>query len=239
MMGFLPQLGQRVAIAFTWYPKIGILASVMDSTLALVFQIAVVIMSVVVHEVSHGAVANALGDPTAKDLGRLTLNPLKHLDPFGSVLLPLLLSFTGFIFGYAKPVPYNPANLRNRRWGPALVGLAGPFANLALAVLFGLALRAVAAAPGLAAGSLLPSLLAAVVVVNLALAIFNLIPVPPLDGHWLLMTFLPASAYGLKMFLYRNSLLMLALAIFVIFPLLVPLISGLFSLIVGRGIGGV
>jgi Zn-dependent protease len=192
-------------------------------------------MSVVVHEVSHGAVANALGDRTAKDLGRLTLNPLKHLDPFGSVILPLLLSFTGFIFGYAKPVPYNPANLRDRRYGPAMVGLAGPFANIALAILFGLVLRVL---PVGLAGSLLPQLLAIIVIVNLALAFFNLIPVPPLDGHWLLMAFLPARAYGLKVFLYKNSILMLVLAIFIIFPLLMPLIRGSFSLIVGQGLGG-
>lgn len=208
----------------------------MDSgLLSIIFRIAVVIMSVVVHEVSHGAVANALGDRTAKDLGRLTLNPLKHLDPFGSVILPLLLSFTGFIFGYAKPVPYNPANLRNRRYGPAMVGLAGPFANISLAVLFGLVLRLL---PAGLAGSLLPELLAVVVVINLALAFFNLIPIPPLDGHWLLMAFLPARAYALKVFLYKNSLVMLLLAIFIIFPLLVPLITGLFSLIVGRGLVG-
>ena len=105
-------------------------------------QILVVLFSIVLHEVAHGAVANHLGDPTAKNLGRLTLNPFKHLDLFGSVLLPLMTFFIGgFVFGYAKPVPYNPNNLSDRKYGPARVALAGPLTNIAIAVLFGLVIR--------------------------------------------------------------------------------------------------
>src|SRR3989338_4951807 len=105
------------------------------------FWIVALLYSVVIHEVSHGAVANSLGDPTAKNLGRLTLNPIKHLDMFGSVLLPIITFFLGgFIIGYAKPVPYNPLNLSDRKYGPAKVGMAGPASNMAFALLFRLSL---------------------------------------------------------------------------------------------------
>ena len=97
----------------------------------ILFKILVVLFSVVLHEVSHGSVANSMGDPTAKNLGRLTLNPFKHLDLFGSVLLPIFtLLVGGFIFGYAKPVPYNPANLNDRKYGAAKVAFAGPAVNI-------------------------------------------------------------------------------------------------------------
>ncbi|MCW1888411.1 MAG: site-2 protease family protein [Candidatus Moranbacteria bacterium] len=99
------------------------------------FYIATLIYSVIVHEISHGVVALWLGDMTAKYAGRLTLNPMKHIDPFGSVILPALLIFsTGFAFGWAKPVPYNPYNLRNQKWGPVLVALAGPATNFLIAL---------------------------------------------------------------------------------------------------------
>jgi len=109
----------------------------------IVLQIAILIVSVVVHEVSHGYVAYLLGDPTAKYAGRLTLNPIKHLDPWGSVIIPLLLvvSGAGIIFGWAKPVPYNPYNLKDQKKGPALVGVAGPLSNLALAIFAGIGMR--------------------------------------------------------------------------------------------------
>src|SRR3989344_2529066 len=149
-----------------------------------IFSIAVLIMSVVIHEVSHGYAALYLGDPTAKYAGRLTINPLKHLDPFGSVILPILLAITkaGFIIGWAKPVPYNPYNVRYGRWGEALVALAGPASNLLLAFLFGLVFRL--------GGGFLPvpflSLAVSVILINVVLAVFNLVPIPPLDGSKLL-----------------------------------------------------
>ena len=154
--------------------------------------ITILIMSVVLHEVSHGVVADRLGDPTARAAGRLTLNPIKHLDPVGSVVVPLalILSGTSFIFGWAKPVPYNPYYLRDRRWGPALVGMAGPLTNVSLAVVFGLAIRS---------GTLTGPVPQAIVVINLVLAVFNLIPIPPLDGSKLMYALLPAglvSAYA-------------------------------------------
>src|SRR3989344_1629767 len=162
----------------------------MNSLLLPIFQVVVLLYSVVIHEVAQGVTANSLGDPTAKNLGRLTLNPLKHLDVFGSVVLPLFLFFISspFIFGYAKPVPYNPLNLTDRKYGPAKVAIAGPASNISLAVLFGLTLRFL---PDIFSSSLVPELLSIVVMLNLFLAIFNLFPIPPLDGHWLLLTFLP------------------------------------------------
>lgn len=174
--------------------------------------------------------AYSLGDSTAKDLGRLTLNPLKHLDPFGSVLLPLLLSFTGFVFGYAKPVPYNPLNLTDRKYGPIKVAAAGPLSNIALAVLFGVSLRFL---PVDLLSTSLPVLLSMIVFTNLVLAIFNLFPIPPLDGHWFVVTLLPAQFNGLKLFLYRYSMPLLFFFIFFIFQAFSPLILWLFALITG------
>ena len=103
----------------------------MNQAVEFIFQILILIFSVVIHEISHGAVAYAMGDNTAKEEGRLTLNPLKHLDPFGSVILPTITYLLGgFIFGWARPVPYNPYNLRNQKYGPGLVGAAGPLSNI-------------------------------------------------------------------------------------------------------------
>ena len=174
-----------------------------------------------------------MGDPTAKNLGRLTLNPLKHLDMFGSILLPLISFFLGgFIFGYAKPVPYNPLNLSDRKYGPAKVAIAGPASNISLAVLFGLTLRFL---PDIFSSSLVPELLSIVVMLNLFLAIFNLFPIPPLDGHWLLLTFLPPRFSEVRTFLYKYGFLLLLVFLFFIFPLLIPLIRGLFQLLTGIG----
>ena len=197
----------------------------------IIFGIIVVVFSVVLHEVAHGSVAYSLGDSTAKDLGRLTLNPLKHLDWFGSVLLPLFTFWAGgFFFGYAKPVPYNPLNLSDRKYGPAKVALAGPAVNLALAVLFGLLLRFL---PLALHATILPQLFQFVVFLNLTLALFNLMPVPPLDGHWLLLTFLPDRYQAFKLFLIRYSVFIFIFFLFFIFPLLFPLINLLFKVIVG------
>ena len=108
-----------------------------------IFSLVVLLFSVIIHELSHGSVANSLGDPTAKYAGRLTLNPLKHLDPFGSVILPLLLFLmqSPVLVGWAKPVPINPYNLRDQKWGHIKVAAAGPLSNIALAVFFGLIIR--------------------------------------------------------------------------------------------------
>lgn len=162
----------------------------MQPDLALpIFTIVVLILSIIIHEVAHGYVAYMLGDPTAKLANRLTLNPFRHLDPIGSILLPavLVISHSPFLFGWAKPVPYNPYNLKNQRWGEALVAVAGVGTNLILAVLFALITR-YAVAHGMA---VFASLSASIVLVNLYLGLFNLIPIPPLDGYTFLRGLLP------------------------------------------------
>lgn len=176
--------------------------------------------------------ANSMGDSTAKDMGRITLNPLKHLDLFGSVILPLLLILarTGIVFGYAKPVPYNPANLNDQRYGPAKVAFAGPASNISLAIIFGLLLRFL---PDIFSSPLIPQLFLYIVWVNLALAIFNLFPIPPLDGHWLLMAFLPEKMYAVKDFLYRYSLVLFLGFLFFIGPLLSTIVYFFMTLLTG------
>ncbi len=154
------------------------------------FQIAVLLCSVVIHEVSHGYVAEWLGDPTAREEGRLTLNPLVHLDLFGSFVLPLLLIVTGshIILGWAKPVPYNPARLwRDKKYGPLKVALAGPATNAVIALVIGLGLRF----GGIYLPPVVHGLLGFVVFLNLLLALFNLLPIPPLDGSKILTVLLP------------------------------------------------
>lgn len=154
-----------------------------------IFTILVLIYSVIIHEVAHGYAAYALGDPTAKLAKRLTLNPFRHVDLLGTVIIPGMLVFTHspFLFGWAKPVPYNPYNLKNQRWGEAIVAVAGVATNLLLAVIFALVAR-YAYAHGAGMYGDLASL---VVLTNLFLGFFNLIPMPPLDGYTFLRGLLP------------------------------------------------
>ena len=154
-----------------------------------VFTAVIFIYSAVIHEVTHGAVALMLGDPTAKLAKRLTLNPIPHLDLFGSIILPvfLILSPIPWVFGWAKPVPYNPYNFKNPGRDSVIVALAGPVSNLVLAVIFSLGLRGMAALERLGYGNgLLAAAMFLVVLINVVLAVFNLIPIPPLDGSRLL-----------------------------------------------------
>jgi len=203
----------------------------MDAT-NIIFYIIILIMSVVIHETSHGFVAEFFGDKTARNAGRLTLNPLKHLDFFGSIILPalLVLSHAGFIFGWAKPVPYNPNNLRNRKWGTVAVASAGVLANLFLALLFGLVLR-------FSSGLNIPAgfnfIISAIVIINLALALFNLVPIPPLDGSKILFEILPKSFYPLVELLERYSLIFLILFIVFFADYLYPILAFLYHLITG------
>lgn len=182
--------------------------------------IAILIFSVVIHEVSHGYAAYFLGDPTAKYAGRLTLNPLKHLDPWGSFLVPLFLTIShlGIIFGWAKPVPYNPYNLSNQKYGPALVGVAGPLSNLALALLAGVMIR-IMLVIGVEDGFFGYNILALLVVINVFLIVFNLLPIPPLDGSKLLFAFLPVSEYT-KAMLEQYGFVFLLLFLYVFSDLL-------------------
>ncbi|MDI6591673.1 MAG: site-2 protease family protein [Patescibacteria group bacterium] len=200
------------------------------------FLIAILIFSVVIHEVSHGTVALYLGDPTAKYAGRLTLNPIRHLDPIGSVILPIFLILMakimggGIIFGWAKPVPINPYNFRDQKYGSAKVALAGPGSNLAIALIFGLTLRFL---PVLSTLPGLYLMFSYIVYINILLAVFNLLPIPPLDGSHILFTFLPPGRENLKIFLSQFGIFILLFIIFFFFHWLIYLIDWIFTLIVG------
>lgn len=186
-------------------------------------------MSVVIHETAHGYAALALGDPTAKYQGRLTLNPLSHLDPVGSLLVPLFGYWAGgFIIGWAKPVPFNPYNLRNQKWGEAIVAAAGPFANIAIAVIFGLLMRL-----ELIYGFGILGIASFVVLINITLAIFNLIPIPPLDGSKILFAILPYRWQYIRGYLERFGLIFVLLFVFVFWRLISPVIFYFFHLLTG------
>lgn len=193
-----------------------------------IFEIIILIFSVVIHEVSHGYMAERLGDPTARFAGRLTLNPIKHLDLWGSIIVPLIfvLAPGNFIFGWAKPVPYNPYNLKVR-WGEAAVAFAGPLSNIIMAVFFGLLIRF-----GFLTGTLLlPALV--IVFINLILAIFNLIPIPPLDGSKILFYFLPLKFQNFRRILEKNGFIFVLIFVFLLWQFLIPIVFFLFYLITG------
>ncbi|HEY4715038.1 MAG TPA: site-2 protease family protein [Candidatus Paceibacterota bacterium] len=198
-----------------------------------IFYIVILIMSVIIHEISHGYAAKFLGDNTAEYAGRLTLNPLKHLDPIGSVLVPLILiiSKAGFVFGWAKPVPYNEFNLRNRKWGTVVVASAGIISNLTLALLFGLLIR-ISISMDFASPAFL-SISGLIVLVNIVLGIFNLIPIPPLDGSKILFSLLPAGWRRVQIILEQYSLVVLIIFIFFGWQYLSPVIFGLFKFLTG------
>lgn len=198
-----------------------------------IFYVIILIMSVVVHEVAHGLVALWYGDPTAKLSGRLTLNPIKHLDLFGSILLPLLLVISNapFLVGWARPVPYNENNLRDKKWGTIAVASAGIISNLLLAIIFGIAIR-IATAINFTNEAFF-FITSAIVFVNIVLAIFNLMPVPPLDGSKILFSLLPPQYKHIEVFLEKYALIVLILFIFFIWKLISPAIFILFSLITG------
>ena len=210
----------------------------MDSATTFIFQLAILIFSVVIHEVSHGLAANALGDPTAKYAGRLTLNPFKHLDPIGSFFVPLLgFLFGGIIIGWAKPVPYNPYNLqvRNKDAGSALVGAAGPLANIFIAVIFGFLVRiSVVWTQGLGEAAIsLVEIMGGIVFINLALAVFNLVPIPPLDGSKVLFSLLPYQWQGLKAILEQFGFILLLIFIFYFSHWILPAVLFMFRFITG------
>jgi Zn-dependent protease len=179
-----------------------------------IFSLIVLLFSVIIHELAHGYVAFSLGDPTAKYAGRLTLNPLKHLDPFGSVILPLLLLLAtagqGPIFGWAKPVPINPYNFKDQKWGTLKVAISGPATNFGIAIIFGLIIRFLkmpATVPFI-------ELLGIITIYNFLWGIFNLVPIPPLDGSWILFRFLPPAAEKFRLWLQQYGLFILIFFIF-------------------------
>lgn len=196
-----------------------------------IFSILILIFSVVIHEVSHGYAAYFQGDNTAKYQGRLTLNPLKHLEWFGSFILPVMSYFLGgFIIGWAKPVPFNPYNLRNQRWGEAIVAVAGPLSNICIALFFGLFIRFGVLSQF---GQAFVYIASTIVFINLILATFNLIPVPPLDGSKILFSVLPYSMLDVRNFLERNGIFVLIFFVFFLWQFILPVVSWEFHLITG------
>jgi Zn-dependent protease len=197
--------------------------------ISLIFFFLIIIPSAILHEFSHAWMAFYLGDDTAKRAGRLTLNPLPHLDLFGTILMPIFLfiiSGGSFVFAYAKPVPYNPYNLRNQKTGPALVGLAGPLANLLVAIIFGILFRF------LPVGSF-ATLISIIVYANILLAVFNLVPIPPLDGSKILYAILPDRSIKVKIFLDRYGFILVLFFVFFAFQIILPIISLVYRLITG------
>lgn len=188
----------------------------MSSGIQTILWLLLLLPSITFHEYMHGWAAYKLGDPTAKNAGRLTLNPLKHIDPFGTVLLPLLLAMAGGpIFGYAKPVPVNPRYFKDIRKGDLITGVAGPAANLALALVGALAVRAADVfSPTLSGGWAWVYLIGALLVrTNLVLMFFNLIPLPPLDGSSIVPMFLSDKAlhwwYGVQRYSFGVLLVLM------------------------------
>ena len=200
----------------------------------LIFSIAVLIMSVVIHEVAHGAVAGFLGDPTARLAGRLTLNPIKHLDLFGSIILPAGMALLGGpIFGWAKPVPYNPYNLKVP-WGEATVAAAGPASNFLIALVFSLLLRGGVISSWF--GPVAVELVLSIVFINIILAVFNLIPVPPLDGSKILFNLLPSRLRFIEDWFTQYQFFFLVLIIIFVGAIIGPASSLLFHLFTGLNI---
>lgn len=213
----------------------------------IIFFIIALIFSAIIHEYFHGWVAMKLGDHTAEDAGRLTLNPLPHLDPVGSILLPLLLilSGTGFFIAWAKPVPYNPNNLRDQKYGDLKVALGGPGSNLLMAIFFGILARLLPLAFdlkqilsanalglsnntfGLVQGRPLAGMFVLSIIlcyVNLILMLFNLIPVPPLDGSKIILPFLS----------YRNQIRFHQLSAYGFIIILLLAYTGIFGALIGE-----
>ncbi len=197
------------------------------------FSLIVLLFSIVIHEVSHGYMALILGDRTAEYEGRLTLNPVKHIDMVGTIILPALsLLLGGFLFGWAKPVPFNPYNLRNKKWGEALVAVAGPLSNIFLAVVFGLFIRFYVIPHNLVLDPI-GSLSAVIVLVNITLALFNLMPIPPLDGSKIISSVLPQSFMKVSIEIDRFGFIGVILFLLIVWRFFEPAIPWLFSTLTG------
>jgi Zn-dependent protease len=198
-----------------------------------IFYFLILMISIIVHEVAHGLIAEREGDPTARMLGRITLNPAKHIDWFGSVILPLVLILTnaGFVVGWAKPVPYNPDNLRNGNKSVAKVSIAGIIVNLGIAIVFGVLIR-LSIATHLISSAFI-DIASIIVLVNIVLALFNAIPLAPLDGFRFLSAVLPARAQPTMRIIERYSLPLLLIFILFGWKVVAPFAFTLFALITG------
>jgi Zn-dependent protease len=196
-----------------------------------IFSFLILIFSVVIHEVSHGLAALSQGDKTAAYQGRLTLNPLKHIDPVGSVIVPLLCYLLpgSLMFGWAKPVPYNPYNLKNGQKSEMLVAFAGPLSNICIALASSFFLRAFGQSlPGPTVG-----ILASIILINLVLAIFNLVPLPPLDGSKILLGFFPSLSQKMRILYEQYGSFFTLFFIFFLWQFFTPIIEFLYRFLLG------
>lgn len=189
----------------------------------------ILILSIVAHEVAHGVAALWQGDPTAKYAGRLTLNPIPHIDIIGSIVVPLVcaISGAGIFFGWAKPVPINPYNFRNQRWGEAFVAAAGPFINIVIAGIFTVLVRFGDF------GTSFMELAVGVIVINIVLAIFNLIPIPPLDGSKILFSLLPQKYYGFKTWVEQKGFIVSLLVVLVLWQFMDSFVMWIIQKLIG------
>ena len=193
-----------------------------------IISILILIVSIVAHEVAHGLAALWQGDRTAKDAGRLTLNPIAHIDTVGSIMVPVGLFLVGspFLFGWAKPVPINPHSFRNLKYGEALVAFAGPLVNLMLVAVFTLVLHFVPM------DSVYIMVCQAAILINLVLAMFNLLPIPPLDGSKILFAFVPRTYYKIRRILETRNFLFLIVVILLVWNLFQPAVWWVFERLV-------
>ena len=201
------------------------------------FSFIILILSVVIHEVAHGLAALHYGDTTARDTGRLTLNPIRHIDIMGSIVLPAVLIITNapFMIGWAKPVPYNENNLSDRKWGTIAVASAGIITNFIVAIIFGIFIR-IGMHYGLMTVSLDDPLFfvtRTIVLINIVLGLFNLVPIPPLDGSKILFAFLPAKHSHIQEFFEKYSFVFFIVFVFFLWSFLTPAIGFLFTLMTG------
>jgi Zn-dependent protease len=201
----------------------------------ILLQIFVLLFSVIIHEISHGYTALYFGDKTAEYEGRLTLNPISHIDLWGTIIIPLSLALIpgAPMIGWAKPVPYNPYNLRNQKIAEPLVALAGPASNFCLALIFGTLTRVLSTMPAYANSSLI-GIFMFVTLVNITLGLFNLIPIPPLDGSKVLFSIFPLGGRFIFSELARWFGLILVFAVIIFAPgIISPLVSAVFFYITG------
>lgn len=197
--------------------------------LTFIVTIIILIMSVVLHELAHGYAAELLGDPTPRLQGRLTVNPLKHLEFFGSFVVPLITSMAGLAFGWAKPVQWNPYNVKNKRWGELIISIAGPLSNVLIAIVFGMTLRLF--------HEVLPTpfmqISYYIVTINIVLAVFNLIPIPPLDGSKVFFAFLPPHLSYVRTWMEQYSIFFFLFVVIFLWKFIEPIIPFVVKVILG------
>lgn len=215
-------LKSSVERLFLWYTKSTMFSQMSGTELIIIFVS--IIVSMGIHEAMHAFTSHWLGDTTAKDMGRLTLNPFKHIDIMTTVLLPMVLILVGAQpFFIAKPVPFNPYRVKFEEFGAALIGIAGPLTNLGLAIIAAISLRVF----GIATGTDIFNIFSIFIQVNLSFFVFNMIPFPPLDGSRLLYAFAPEPVQKFMYMIESGGLMTIIIFMFLFFPVIGPIVSNI------------